>query len=314
MTNPAVLVTGANGHLGRLLLTQIASEPPGSRYRVRAAVRSERAAAMIPALPDGRPIDTVQVDYTSEKSLAEAAAGCFAVVHLVGIIKETATARYADAHERTCEALVRAAAGAHVERIVYLSILGSHADAKNTCLASKGRAEQVLLSGHVPACVLRVPMVLGPDDYASFSLRKQAQSKTLPLLGGGATLQQPIDARDVVRAILAALGASSPIAAALDLGGPECTSHRELVARAARLYDMQPKVIPLPLALFRAGIRVLERISKDPPMTVAMLDVLQHDDRVDTREALERLGLSLTPLDQTLAAYVGPDAREKPRS
>ena len=70
-------------------------------------------------------------------------------------------------------------------------------------------------------------------------------------------------------------------------------------------------MISVPLSLIRAGVRALERVSKNAPMTVAMLDVLQHDDHVDTREALERLGLSLTPLDQTLADYVGPPTTEK---
>ena len=41
-------------------------------------------------------------------------------------------------------------------------------------------------------------------------------------------------------------------------------------------------------------------------MTVAMLDVLQHDDRVDAGDAIARLGIELTPLDETLGRYIGP--------
>jgi hypothetical protein len=43
-----------------------------------------------------------------------------------------------------------------------------------------------------------------------------------------------------------------------------------------------------------------------------MLGVLQHNDRIDPRPACDELGLSLTPLDDTLARCVGPDARDAP--
>jgi hypothetical protein len=44
-------------------------------------------------------------------------------------------------------------------------------------------------------------------------------------------------------------------------------------------------------------------------MTLAMFDVLQHDDRVDTGPACKQLGLELTLLDETLRHCVGPENR-----
>ena len=97
-----------------------------------------------------------------------------AAVHLVGIIKESANSRFVDAHEATTRTLEAAAARAGVSRIVYMSILGSHPEAANACLASKGRAEQILLEGRISTVVLRVPMVLGEGDYASAALARKA--------------------------------------------------------------------------------------------------------------------------------------------
>ena len=301
MPSPRVLVTGANGHLGRGLIARIHQREP---EQVRALVRSQRAADQVAA---AAPIDVRTVDYTSEEALAEAARGCQAAVHFVGIIKQTQDARYETAHEAACQSLVSAATAAGLERIVYLSILGSRPDSTNACLASKGRGEAILLAGPVPACVLRVPMVLGRGDYASFSLRKQATSGTLAMLGGGRTLQQPIDADDVISAVLAALRRKQPMRGALDLAGPECLSHRQLVERAGVLHANQPRVIPVPLSLARAGVSILERLASNPPLTVAMLDVLQHDDRVDTAPACKQLDLALTPLDETLQKCLGPE-------
>lgn len=302
MAIPRVLVTGANGHLGRGL---IARALQSGCEQVRAVVRSQRAADQLASVASG---EVRIVDYASQEALTDAASGCQSAVHLVGIIKQAQDTRYESAHEASCAALVSAATAAGLERIVYLSIFGATSESANPCLASKGRAEEILLAGPVPACVLRVPMVLGPDDYASFSLRRQATSGTLLMLGGGRTLQQPIDAEDVLSAVLSALRRREPIRGALDLGGPECLSHRQLVERAATFYDKKPRVMPFSRTVARTGVALLERLSSNPKITVPMFDVLQHDDRIDTAHACKQLGIELTPLDETLRRYVGPES------
>src|SRR5262249_3307589 len=149
-------------------------------------------------------------------ALEEAASGCTRVVHLIGILKETPASRYVDAHERATQALAEAALAADVRRIVYLSIVGADAGARNACLASKGRAEQILLSGRVPSTVRRVPMVLGPDEIAARALRARARARLVWLVRGGASLEQPLDADDLMRAVLAALADDSDARRVLD--------------------------------------------------------------------------------------------------
>jgi len=306
-----ILVTGANGHLGRQLILALAeARRAGDEQapRVRALVRSRRAADSLADLPDWAAPEISVCSYTDADGLERAAAGCAAAVHFVGILKEVEGTSYASAHEESCRALADAATRGDLGRIVYLSIVGSHPDSPNSCLASKGRAEQILLAARVPACVLRVPMVLGPGDFASWSLRKQARSRVVALVRGGATIQQPIDARDVIAAVRSALDLEGEERLCLDLGGPEALSQRALLARAASLYGREPTVVPVPLALARAFAWLCERLTASPPITPAMLGVLQHDDRVDTSQACRRLGLDLTPLDTTLTRYVGPEA------
>src|SRR4029453_6567197 len=103
------------------------------------------------------------------------------------------------------------------------------------CSAEKGAAAAELLAGAVPATVLRVPMVVGPGEAGAHALRAQATAPFAFLVRGGATFEQPIDARDLVRALELALVAHVE-REALDLAGPESLTHRELVSRgAARL-------------------------------------------------------------------------------
>jgi NADH dehydrogenase len=302
---PPILVTGANGHLGRALLRAMASGT-----EVRALVRSERAAGVLRELPEDARPELGIVAPGDTDALARAADGCARWIHLVGILKEGATARYEEAHEHLAERVARAAAKAAVERIVYLSILGARPDAENACLASKGRAEEILASGNAAVTVLRVPMVLGPDEIPAMALRAKALAPVTFLTRGGASLEQPIDTRDVVAAIRAAANEGGGANHALDLAGPESLSHRALVERVAALFGRTPRIVPLPLGVVMSAAALLERLSANPPVTRAMLGVLEHDDDIDPMPAARKLGISLTAIDDTLR-FTWPEAGRK---
>ncbi len=298
-----LLITGANGHLGRRLLLRLAGE-----RAVRCIVRSRRAADQIEALGLSDPPVVSILDYGDEATLAEALRGFTHAVHLVGILKENATSRYGDAHERSTRALASAADSVGLSRIVYLSILGSETDSANTCLASKGRAEQILLEARTPALILRVPMVLGEGDFASRSLARRAQAGIAALTRGGASLEQPIYAGDVVEAVVAGVSRDGLDDIRLELAGPESIPHHQLVTRAAEATGAAgPRILPIPYALNHAAAWLFEKFAKDPPLTRPMLGVLDHDDAVDPSEACARLGIELTSLDETLRRCAVPE-------
>ncbi len=296
------LITGANGNLGRNLISALLADAEGDDEIV-AVVRSERAAGTIvkavgEPLPDRLTIK--QLLYTDVEALREACRGAERVVHLVGILKEGGGATYEEAHEASVEALVAALAGADAH-FTYLSIVGSTPTSSNACLASKGRAEALLRAGEMPSCVLRVPMVLGAGDYASFALASRAK-KSSSTGFRMESLEQPIYADDVVRAIRQA--ATLRVDAALDLGGPEVLTRAALTERAAAALGNKTRVRSLPRGLGFALAGLLGLLP-NPPVTRAMLEVLDHDDDVDSKVALEALQMEgLTPLDETLRAVL----------
>ncbi len=301
-----VLVTGANGQIALQLFERFAARG----ITGRAVVRSERAAKQVETLPEAiRPdIEILPEGYGDTAALTRAASGCRAIVHLVGILKEGSNSSYRVAHEESCEAVASAADANGVDRVVYLSIFGAHPTSSNACLASKGRAEEILMNAKTPATVLRVPMVVGPDDPASRALRAQAEKSSVTLVGGGKSIHQPIDIRDLLSAIVASVEDEGGASHGFDLGGPEALPYRDLVARAGARHGVTPKVRGIPVALMNLVAAVMEIISKDPPITRAMIGVLEHDDHIDNRAALDHLGIELTSLDDTLATFIAPEA------
>ena len=279
-----VLVTGANGHLGRRLLKSLTTP-------ARAVVRSEAAAATLAGHADVR-----IVDYADSEALRSACADCSSLVHLAGIIKESARATYFAAHEESTRNLLGAAADAGVGRIVYLSILGADENSPNACLASKARAETILLESTIPALVIRVPMVLGEGDHASRALLAKARRR-VAFTFRAASWEQPIYAGDVVAAIRAGLEPDGPAGIA-ELAGPRSLTRRDLIGAASAVGT---RTVSLPLVLGYALAWLAERTSGDPPLTPAMLGVLDHDDAIDPEPAAEALGIRLTSLAETLA-------------
>ena len=86
----------------------------------------------------------------------------------------------------------------------------------------------------------------------------------------------------------------------LDLAGPESLSHRELVQRAASVLGNDVSFGAIPLHVAKSFAWVASRVASDPPVTPAMLDVLEHDDDIDPAPAARALGIELTPLDEAL--------------
>ena len=302
------LVTGANGNLGRRLIGKLLQDDTDTT--VTALVRSTRAQQTIldvvqppsfSAEQQAR-LRVVVVDYEDTAGIASAAAQCERAVHLVGILKATRAASYEQAHQRSCAALVQALPDTHISHVTYMSIVGSSASASNACLRSKGEAEDILCQAQQECCVLRVPMVLGEGDYASFALRKRALSR-FSFGFRNNSLEQPIYAGDVVDAIVQA--GTGSVDACLDLAGPEVLTRAALTRRAAQVLQRTttPLSLPIGLGLLFAGI--LEKLTANPQVTRAMLEVLDHDDEVDPQAAVTALQLAgLTPLDEMLQAVL----------
>ena len=288
------LITGANGHLGRKLI-----EACGGQHRIVALVRSERALQQL----SGLPCEAVITDY---RNVAELAAELSvldveawdALIGLTGTIWGKGPSDYYAAHESVSEFLCELAARVPIHRLISLSICGADARAKNECLASRGSADNMLLSSEsAPVSILRLPMILGENDHASRALAKKARAKWVFSFRAD-SLEQPIAANDVIAAIQAMIHGQTE--GVFDLAGPESIKRADLIRRAGAILGRTPIVISLPLSAGQFIARVLTRVMDSPPITEPMLGVLDHDDEVDSRETLHRLKLQLTPLDRVL--------------
>jgi uncharacterized protein YbjT (DUF2867 family) len=292
-----ILVTGANGFVGRHVTRDLAAEGPP----VRAMVRDARGAATL----DGVRCELVRGDVTDPASLRAAARGVRTIVHLVAIV-EGAPATFERVMAAGTGNLVEAARESGVRRIVLMSALGTGPGATVPYFRAKWAAEQAVGSCGIEHVVLRPSFVFGADGGAlPRFLRIARLSPVTPVIGPGTQRVQPIWIDDVVRAVrLAVLGeeANGPV----ELGGPQTVTWNELWGRMKSALGTRGPAVHVPFWLARGPAAMLERLPS-PPLTRDQLRMLEGPDNVvsDGGSSMRRLGLTdLVPLDEQLRRAV----------
>ena len=288
-----VAITGANSAVGQALLAQVAS-----RETLRAVVMVRREAAL-EGLPRSPRIASRVVTYEQPERLVETLTGADCVVHLAGILFESRTSDYRTGNVESTRALVEAAQAAAARHIVFVSSLGANPRSSNGYFRSKGEAERLVADSGIDATIIRTPLLLGPDTAGGRSLLRTARGTSARVLGGGSHRLRPLDVDDLCNAILRCC--LEPVAGVrtCDLVGPTMLTQRELLQRMARLlgHDVSIRSTPVWLARLVAGLASLIRTGG---MTSAVIDVITSEEAVE-RNADEELGISLTPLSDTLA-------------
>lgn len=300
-----VLVTGANGFVGRHVVRALAD----AGERVRAMVRDARGAA---ALGDVE-CELVRGDVTDSASLGPAVEGCEAIVHLVAII----TGRPADFERVIAQGtrnVVQAARAAGAGRLVYMSALGvgDPASPDVPYYRAKHAAEMAVTESGITHAVLRPSFVFGADGGAlPRFLRIARLAPVTPVIGSGRQRLQPIWVDDVARAVVLALrhdgGFAEPAPPGeprllFALGGPDVVDWDELWRRIKAALGTRRPAVHVPTWLIRPQAALLERLPS-PPVTRDQLRMLGGPGNVvpDQGRSQARLGLDdLVPLDEQL--------------
>ena len=296
-----IVITGANGAIGREALRRALSEP----IEIVAAVRSERAARELPPLPATRG-RVARIDYASPETLVAAFEGARSLIHLPGVLVERAGSTYETSNVDTTRVALEAARICGLKKVVLVSAVGADSSSRNRYFRTKGEAEDIVRSSGLVYTILRAPLILGPGTEGARALVRNTMHRSAWLLGGGAHLQQPLDIHDLVVATLrTAIQMGVARNRTLDLGGPELLPERELIERAARLLGREVRIRSVPTTPVRWLLAARTRLL-GPGLSPDSIEVILADTRVDAKAAAEELGIAFTPLELTLRRSLQP--------
>ena len=231
-----VLVTGASGQLGRLVVDQLLATVPAGQ--VAATVRTREAAAALTA----RGVQARIADYDQPDSLDAALAGIGRVL----LISSSDLGRRVAQHRNVIEAARRAGVGL----LAYTSVL--HADTSPLGLAGEHRGTEALLQDSgVPFVLLRNGWYT--ENYTASIPAALAHHALIGSAGEGRVASAA--RTDYAAAAVAVLTSAQDMAGrTFELAGDEAYSLPELAAEIARQSGRFVGYTNLPEADYRAAL------------------------------------------------------------
>ena len=295
-----VLVTGASGFVGSHLTRALVE----AGHRVRAMTRH----------PDryqgaGEP---VQADVGDPASLERALAGVDAAYYLVHSLQsDDFVARDAQAARN----FSAAAAGAGVERIIYLGGLGRDDQDLSDHLRSRREVERLLAADGVPVTVLRAAIVIGHGGI-SWEITRQlvAHLPAMVVPQWATTRTQPIALRDVVRYLVGVLEPEAARGRVFEIGGSEVLTYAEMMQRVARLHHRRPlPMLAIPLLTPRLSSHWLAFVTDVDTATARNLVDSMSNEVVVGDDSIKEV-VPGEPLDYTAAIEEAYEQRARARA
>ncbi len=322
-----ILVTGASGFVGALLIPRLCADG----HEVRALGRDPERVRVALAQPGASEVDSlpeiVRADALTGAGLAGALDGVEIAYYLIHSMEPTADGRsaFADRERVAAERFASCAAAAGVRRIVYLGGLVPLARERTAAtdaagevrvsrhLASREHVQRILLDAIADSLALRASIVIGARSR-SFRLLVHLVERmpvlTLPAWQRFRT--QPIDSRDVVEMLAACTHAQSP-KRSLDIGGPDVLTYGEMLTRIAELMLVNRPSVRLGVNLTGVTARVAAAISgEQPDLVVPLMEGLQADLLPAEDHAAELLGVKPHSFDSAVEHALAEWERSEP--
>lgn len=314
-----LLVSGASGFVGSLLVPRLCSEG----HSVRAFARSEQRTRSALALhPDAADAEVLSGDVLTGAGLEEALEGVQVAYYLIHSMEPVAVSSrastmysFSERERLAASNFAQTALDAGVKRIVYLGGLVPHWNPQDAAsgvslpvsrhLESREEVERILLAAVPNSLALRASIVIGARSR-SFRLlvRLVERMPVLALPPWRRFRTQPIDERDVISMLAAA--ATADLSGRLEVGGPDVLTYGEMLTRIADLMLLRRPAVKLRVNLTAIAARVAAAIaSEDPELVLPLMEGLQGDLLAEENDGAERLGVRLHSFDSAVEHALG---------
>ena len=163
-----------------------------------------------------------------EKGLHNKLRNCDALVHLIGIGKQSSKYNFEDNVDLT-KNMIKTCKKSGIKKIVYISGLGVTKNSRSDYFISKYKAEQEIINSGLDYTIFRPSYIVGKKDYLSKFILKQIEKGIVIIPGSGKYHLQPIFVEDVAKIIVESISEKKFSNKILDLVGPEIIKFEDFV-------------------------------------------------------------------------------------
>lgn len=283
-----IALTGGTGFVGRHIVGRLGD----TGREVRVLARTPRGLSGA---------EVFQGEITDPTAVARAVTGCTAVIHLVGIIRETRQSTFKRVHVQGTETLIEACRQEGVPRLLHMSALGTRPNARSRYHRSKWRGEELVRESGLEATIFRPSTIFGEGSALISQLRDLVLRWPLvPVIGDGMSLTQPIWVEDVASCFVGALDNADTIGQTYELGGPETVGLEQLLDLIAEAEGVDATKVHFPLWLMKPLTPLLSALSARFPLTPDLLTMLTEDNVCDIEPMRRTFGIEPARLAEHL--------------
>jgi NADH dehydrogenase len=164
-----------------------------------------------------------------EKNLLKKIQNSDALIHLVGIGKQSVNTDYDMINTELTKHIVNLSKKARIKKIIFLSGLGVSPNTSLSYFISKYNAEKQIIDSGLDFTVFRPSYIVGKDDLFSKNLKKQIKSGEIIIPGSGTYSIQPIHVSDVVKVLFESVSQLKFNNKIIDLVGPDYVTFEKYV-------------------------------------------------------------------------------------
>ena len=288
-----VLIVGANGHLGHVVVeTAIEND-----YQVRAAdTKTDRLDSM-----KHSGLEKVQVDITKKETLAPLMDGVMGVISTVGLWRENPPYTFDSVDRQGNINLFEVAMQEGVKKAVYVSLLNAEKARKAKVMLAKRAVERFLEDSNLDYTVFR-PSGLFHDFVEVF--KPQILKGQVRGLGDGSLKMQPLSPKDLSRCMVNALKNPNASRAVFDIGGPESFTYHEAISLVAKIMGKEPKISYTPFWLAKALAHIINRIKPGGFLQPDWIEILTMDSVAEVENIKKVFGVELDTIRPYLQQHL----------
>ncbi len=297
--NSKILLTGANGFIGKRLLYRLDQ----SGHQIRCLVRT--SGKMSFDLPLENEPEIVHGDLLLSETLDKALEGIKTAYYLVHSMGGRDIRKHLEFEARDRKAarnFINAADRAGVERIIYLGGLGDVQDNLSHHLASRQEVGRILQSGRTKTTILRAAVIIGAGGAGFEIIRYLVERLPIMLCPSWVyTKSQPIAIENVLDYLKGCMESPETTGLSFDIGGPEILSYADLMKIYARTRGIRRYIFGVPFFSTRLSSYWVNLITPVPAGIVFPLaEGLKNEAVCRENKIREIIPIPLVSMDQAI--------------
>lgn len=236
-----VLLTGANGYIGKRLLPLLLQQG----HEVVCCVR-DKGRFPTDGMSRDPKVSIYEIDFLKEVSLEGSPKGIDVAYYLIHSMSDDSS-KFEKLEDISAQNFIKLIQQTGARQIVYLG--GIVNDQKlSRHLASRKNVEEILRSGNVPVTALKAGIIVGSGS-SSFEIIRDLTEK-LPVMIAPRwvnTKTQPIAIRNVLEYLTGVLLRKETFGKSFDIGGPDVMTYKQMLLGFAELRGLKRYIVTVPI-------------------------------------------------------------------